>query len=144
MPVGQGVIDYFMAQLVRHGYLHEMNPALDEIRSEYPLVGSAAGMLSVAAGAAMSYQSFSMAIASGHLFHLGMLVLDNRQEAGAIHFYDGPGYSIKMFAWTPQQSTPDMLDGFKGVIFQSIPMASFNGSQLTMRIGGLIRERTGE
>ena len=142
--VGNGVIDYFMAQLVRHGYLHEMNPALDEIRSEYPLVGSAAGVLSAPAGAAMSYQSFSMSIASGHLFHLQMLVLDNRQEAGVIHFYDGPGYSIKMLAWTPAQSTPDMLDGFKGVIFQSIPMASFNGSQLTMRIGGLIRERTGE
>ena len=142
--LGQGVVDYFLGKLVRHGYLHEMNPELDEIRSEYPLVGSSMGLLSAAAGAAMSYQSFSMSIASGHLFHMQMLIIDNRQEAGAIHFYDGPGYSVKMFAWTPQQSTPDMLPDFKGVVFQSRPMASFNGSQLTMRIGGLIRERTGE
>lgn len=126
------------------GYTHDVMIELDPIRSQVPPIGTGQGYVFGAAGAAMSQVSFSFQVASNHAFHLDTLIIDNQQEAGIAVFYDGPGTSAPMFRLPLGQSEGTVITGLKGILFGSIPMVSFNGSQLGLRIGGLIRERTSE
>lgn len=140
-----GLLDGFIGQLQEHGLLGELGIELDLIRSEYPTVGGAKGFLSIGAIASGSLVSFSLQVPSGMAFHLKTLIIDNQAEKRGLWFYDGPGVSVPMFVWTAEQSTSDALGNqLVGLLFQSIPMVSFAGSQCYIRIGGLIRERTAD
>ena len=145
--LGQGVVDYFLGKLVRHGYLHEMNPELDEIRSEYPTVGSnMLGIYSGAAGVSAALDSFAgMSIPSGHVFHLRYVHAMVRSDAslqGII--YDGPGTSVPKYFVYLNFSGAQAKTDIMGAVFQSIPCFSIIGTQsnVLIKIGGLIRERS--
>lgn len=126
------------------GYTRDLNIELDPIRSQVPPIGTGQGYVFGAAGAAMSNVSFSFQVPSNHAFHLDTLIIDNQQEAGIAVFYDGPGVSAPVFRLPLGQSEGQIITEMKGILFGSIPMVSFNGSQLGIRIGGLVRERTSD
>ena len=141
-----GVSEAFQAvvNLVRHGYLHEQNIELDEIRSEFPFLGSSdTGMLSFAAGAPV-INSFDLAVPSGHIFHLKTLIVDAPQEAQRFHLFDGPGVSVPLFVVQVGQSQTEIITGLQGILVNSVLCASTTSSLGILRAGGLIREKTGE
>lgn len=128
-------------KILKNGISNGLGIELDPIRSEYPIQSmTGGGLLLMTAGAAGSFNSFSFQVPSGKVFHLNNLILNNGQEAGPAVIYDGPGTSHPMFWYPVQQSTGEVLAGLKGLVFQSIPMLSFNGSQLYGRLGGTLRD----
>lgn len=141
-----GVLKGFSAivKMVRHGYLHEYNEELDQIRSEWPFGSADTGFLSFTGGSAGPLDSLDLGIASGQLFHLKTVMLHNPQEAQVYHFFDGPGTSVPMLKAIVGQSQTEFVTNLQGFVFQSVPCASATSSAGILRIGGLIRERSNE
>ena len=141
-----GVMKGFSAivKMVRHGYLHEYNEELDLIRSEWPFGSADTGFLSFTGGSAGPLDSFDVGIASGQLFHLKTLMLNNPQEGQVYHLFDGPGTSVPSLKVQVGQSQTEFITGLQGFVFQSVPCASATSSAGQLKMGGLIRERSNE
>jgi len=140
---GPGLPNELVSIIRLHGLTHELDLELDPIRSQYPNFTAGEGYLSVTAGAA-SMQSLSLQVPSGHAFVLQNLWIANEQEGLPLYIWDGPGISAPKGRWITRQSTAEYFDNIKGMKFQSIPLISYNGSQIAMKLGGLIYERDGE
>lgn len=134
----------FFGKFVKHGYTHGINPELDTVRSEWPVGSANTGLLSFTAGSAGPIDSFDLAIASGHVFHVRTLIIDCPDEAQQFYLFDGPGTSVPLFRVQGGASTTEVITGLEGIVCQSVLCASSSSSAAILRIGGLIRERVGE